>query len=130
MAENEKHATAGLIALIALQTVMLGSLLTSTAPHPPLSTPIFGMGPFLGASLACAGAAIYLGPALSGAGRILAGLAAFAALVSFGPQKYFDAQFPLTWPAVISGQIAVATIAAAIFRETANERLNEAQKTG
>lgn len=30
--------------------------------------------------------------------------------MSFGPQKYFDAQFGLIWPAVIGGQLACAAL--------------------
>ncbi len=33
------------------------------------------------------------------------------AAISFGPQKYFDAQFGPIWPAVIAGQVAIVTIA-------------------
>ena len=36
--------------------------------------------------------------------------------MSFGPQKYFDAQFTLIWPAVVSGQIAAIVVLVQIFR--------------
>ena len=121
MTHSDKPATAALAGLIVLQGVMLGSLYAGVAPHPPATTPIFGIGPFLGASLSAAVAALILGPASSRAGRVLAGLAAVAALVSFGPQKYFDAQFPLIWPAVLSGQVAVAAILVTLLPRRAAE---------
>ena len=105
---TDRPNQAALACLILLQTVMLASLYVGVAPHPPASTPLFGIGPFLGASLSAAVAALILGP--SRAGRVLAGLAAMAALVSFGPQKYLDPQFPLIWPAVLSGQVAAGVI--------------------
>lgn len=105
---SDRPRQAALACLILLQTVMLASLYAGVAPHPPAATPIFGIGPFLGASLSAAVAALILGP--SPAGRVLAGLAAVAALVSFGPQKYLDPQFALIWPAVLSGQVAAGVI--------------------
>lgn len=99
---------AALACLITLQGVMLASLYAGVAPHPPVATPLFGIGPFLGASLSAAIAALILGP--TRVGRGLAGLAALAALVSFGPQKYLDPQFALIWPAVLSGQLAAGVI--------------------
>ena len=51
-----------------------------------------------------------VGRTVANGGRVLAGLAALAALVSFGPQKYLDAQFAMIWPAVLSGQAAVLAI--------------------
>ena len=104
-----------LSALILLQLVMLSALYAGIAPHPPVATPLFGMAPFLAASFAVAFSAILLGPLSGRAGRILSGLAVVLALVSFGPQKYFDAQFSLIWPAVISGQIAAITVLVQIF---------------
>jgi hypothetical protein len=38
------------------------------------------------------------------------------ALVSFGPQKYLDAQFGLIWPAVVLGQVAAITILICVLR--------------
>ncbi len=32
------------------------------------------------------------------------------ALLSYGPQKYLDAQFSLIWPAVIAGQVAAVAL--------------------
>ena len=107
---SHASTTAALLVLITLQTVMLFSLLAGVPPHPPVSTPLFGIGPFLGMSLSAALAAIILNSAGNGAGRVFSALAALLALVSFGPQKYFDAQFALIWPAVISGQVAAVVV--------------------
>lgn len=104
---NASHTSiAALSALIILQAVMLCALFAGISPHPPAATPLFGIAPFLGASLAAAFAAILHGGTSCRVGRILSLLATFMALISFGPQKYFDAQFGLIWPAVIGGQIA------------------------
>lgn len=108
MIPSDRRNQAALACLILLQAVMLASLYAGVTPHPPAATPLFGIGPFLGASMSAAVAALILGP--TRAGRVLAGVAAFAALVSFGPQKYFDPQFPLIWPAVLSGQVAAGVI--------------------
>ena len=108
MTSADRPNQAALACLILLQAVMLATIYAGVAPHPPATTPLFGIGPFLGASLSAAVAALILGP--SPAGRVLAGTAAMAALVSFGPQKYFDPQFPLIWPAVLSGQVAAGVI--------------------
>ena len=105
---------AALLALVVLQGVMLGSLYADVAPHPPTTTPLFGIAPFLAAALAAALAGLMLG-GHSRAGRWLSVLAALGAAVSFGPQKYFDAQFPLIWPAVIAGQLAIASILMIVF---------------
>ena len=108
MSLTDRPHQAALACLIVLQTVMLASLYAGVAPHPPAATPLFGIGPFLGAALSAAVAALILGP--SPAGRGMAGLAAVAALVSFGPQKYLDPQFGLIWPAVLAGQVAAGVI--------------------
>jgi hypothetical protein len=110
MTQNDRPAIAALSTLILLQGVMLSALYAGVAPHPPVSTPLFGMAPFIAASVSAAFCAIFLGPLSSRAGRILSVVAVFLALVSFGPQKYFDAQFALIWPAVLSGQIAAITV--------------------
>lgn len=110
MIPSDRSQQAALACLILLQAVMLASLYAGVAPHPPAATPLFGIGPFLGASLSAAVAALILGPSQSPAGRAFAGLGALAALVSFGPQKYLDPQLPLIWPAVLSGQIAAGVI--------------------
>ncbi len=106
MPAPERPSQAALATLIVLQGVMLASLYAGVQPHPSASTPLFGIGPFLGAALSAAAAALILGPIRGRAGPAMSGLAAMAALVSFGPQKYLDPQFPLIWPAVLAGQIA------------------------
>lgn len=113
------RARPALAALIILQGVMLGALFAGIAPHPPAATPLFGMAPFLAAAISAAAAALVLGSG-SRAGRGLAALAALAGLVSFGPQKFLDPQFPLIWPAVLAGQVAaVAVLAACLPRRAA-----------
>ncbi len=103
--------TTALSGLIILQSVMLAAMFTLTQPHPPIAIPLFGMGPFLGTSIALAVCAIMSGSEESKTGRTLAALATFTALLSFGPQKWFDPQFPQIWPAVISAQICAVVIA-------------------
>lgn len=116
---DPRYAKTGLIALIILQSVMLLSLYAGVAPHPPAATPLFGLGPFLGAALACAVGAILFGVGETKTGRALAVVAVGAALVSFGPQKYFDAQFALIWPAVLSGQLASVVVLLAVAKSPA-----------
>ena len=110
MPHPDHTSTAALAVLIILQAVMLGALYAGIPPHPPTATPLFGIAPLLGASMAAATAAILLGSGVTRPGRFLGLLAALMALISFGPQKYFDAQFGLIWPAVISGQLACLTL--------------------
>ena len=95
---------------------MLSALFAAIKPHPPVVTPLFGIAPFLGASLSVAISALIVLPLASKAGRALSLLAGVMALLSFGPQKYFDAQFALIWPAVILGQIAAVVIFALVLR--------------
>jgi uncharacterized membrane protein len=111
-----------LLTLIILQTVMLGSLYAGVAPHPPAKIPLFAIAPFLAVSLSAAAGALVAGPRNGKLGRTLAVLAALGALLSFGPQKYFDAQFHLIWPAVIAGQVASAVV---IFCALRSVRGNE-----
>ena len=106
MHNQNQTSTAALSVLIILQLVMLTALYAGVPPRPPVATPLFGIAPLLGASLSAAVAAIVLGSNTSRAGRLLSLAATGMALISFGPQKYFDAQFGLIWPAVIAGQIA------------------------
>ena len=110
-----------LATLIILQTVMLGSLYAGVAPHPPATIPLFAIAPFLAVALSVAAGAMIAGPATSTTGRILAVLAAACALLSFGPQKYADAQFHLIWPAVITGQIASVGILYCVLRPAPRE---------
>ena len=105
-----RQANAALSALIILQLTMLGALFAQSVPHPPATIPLFGIAPFLAAALSAAAAAIIIGPLETAAGRVLSVLAALMALLSYGPQKYLDAQFALIWPAVIAGQIAAVAV--------------------
>ncbi len=105
-----RQTNAALTALIILQLTMLGALFAQSAPHPPATIPLFGIAPFLAAALSTAAAAIIIGPLETAPGRVLSVLAALMALLSYGPQKYLDAQLALIWPAVISGQIAAVAV--------------------
>ncbi|MRU14780.1 hypothetical protein FDP25_04970 [Roseovarius sp. A21] len=105
---------AALLGLVVLQLVMLTALYAGVPPHPPEATPLFGIAPFLGMALAAALAAMTLGA--TGAGRLIAAFAALAAAISFGPQKYLDPAFPLIWPAVLSGQVAIVTVLVMVFK--------------
>lgn len=110
MTNYDRQAHAALATLILLQLIMLSALYVGIRPHPPIATPLFGIAPFLGASASVALSAIIVQPLTNAIGRSLSVMAALMALVSFGPQKYFDAQFALIWPAVILGQIAALVI--------------------
>ncbi len=110
MTHPTRHAVAALSSLVLLQLIMLSALYAGVSPHPPAATALFGIAPFLGASMAAALSAIIVQPLEARPGRVLSLLAALMALVSFGPHKYFDAQFGLIWPAVIFSQIAVLVI--------------------
>lgn len=69
-------------------------------------------------ALATAAAALIVGPVASRTGKALSLLAALMAMLSFGPQKYLDPQFPLIWPAVLTAQIAViAVFVGVLFRQ-------------
>jgi len=91
---------------------MLLALFSRTAPHPPLEVAPFALGPFLGASLAIGAAAFHLVHQGTRYASTLAVLFALTALVSFGPQKYFDPAISRIWPTVITAQIAVIVIVA------------------
>ena len=121
MHNHNQTSTAALSVLIILQLVMLTALYAGVAPHPPVATPLFGTAPFLGASMGAAAAAIVLGSNSSRAGRVLSLAATVMALISFGPQKYFDAQFGLIWPAVIAGQIASLAVVASLVSDPRSE---------
>lgn len=116
MTHSNRQTMAALTTLIVLQGIMLSALYAGIKPHPPVATPLFGIAPFLGASISVALSAIIVQPLGSLSGRGLSVLAALMALVSFGPQKYFDAQFGLIWPAVILGQIAALLIFAQVVK--------------
>lgn len=112
---DQSARRAALATLFILQTVMLGALYAGVPPHPPREIPIFAMAPFLGAALGLCAAA-YLLADQSRTGGVLAALAALAALVSFGPQKYVDPAFPMIWPAVVTAQAACAVLLTGILR--------------
>ena len=95
---------APLLILAVLQTIMLGALFAGVPPHPPAAILLFGMAPFLAASIAIALAAMLAGP--SRTGRVLTLLAALLALISYGPHKYVDPNLALIWPSVVLGQAA------------------------
>ncbi len=116
MTHCDRQTLAALATLILLQLIMLSALYAGVRPHPPLATPLFGIAPFLGAALSIAVAAMILRPLTTAIGRGLSVMAALMALVSFGPQKYFDAQFALIWPAVILGQFAVLVIIVRVLK--------------
>lgn len=115
MTHYDRQAIAALATLILLQVIMLSTLYAGIRPHPPIATPLFGIAPFLGASVSVALSAMIVQPLKTTFGRRLSVMAAVMALVSFGPQKYFDPQFPLIWPAVIFGQIAAILIFARVL---------------
>jgi hypothetical protein len=111
-AQRNHPASAAIIVLLVLTGVMLLALFSRTVPYPPLEVPPFALGPFLGASLAIGAAAFHLVRQGARYGSTLAILFAVTALVSFGPQKYFDPIFSRVWPAVITAHIAVIVIVA------------------
>ncbi len=115
MTHSDRHTYAALATLIVLQLIMLSALYAGIKPHPPIATPLFGIAPFLGASVGIALWAAIVQPLASTAGRSLSVLAALLALVSFGPQKYFDSQFALIWPAVLLGQMSALVIFVQVF---------------
>lgn len=107
---ESRSISAALSALIILQLVMLGALYAQVPPHPPATIPLFAIAPFLAVALATAAAALIVGPVAGRTGRVLSLLAALMALLSFGPQKYLDPQFPMIWPAVLAAQVAVIAV--------------------
>ncbi|SPF80613.1 hypothetical protein [Pseudoprimorskyibacter insulae] len=106
-----KARQSALAALILLQGVMLAALFAGVQPHPPAAIAPFGMAPFLAVSISVALAAYRHAETGGKSAAALAVLAAILALVSFGPQKYFDPAFGQVWPAVIGAQIACVIIA-------------------
>ena len=130
MTLHNRQLSAALATLILLQLIMLSALYAGIPPHPPVSTPLFGIAPFLGAAVAIAASAIIVEPLGTPTGRTLSVLAALMALVSFGPQKYFDAQFGLIYPAVILGQIAALVIFVRVLSAFGNGAVTEPQTTG
>ena len=51
MTHHDRQALAALTTLILLQSIMLSALYAGIRPHPPVATPLFGIAPFLGASV-------------------------------------------------------------------------------
>jgi len=117
-------ATSAIMVLLTLTGVMLLALFSRTMPHPPLEVPPFAIAPFLGASLAIGVAALHLVSRGARFGTGLAVLFALTALVSFGPQKYFDPSFSRIWPAVITGQVAAVVIFIWSVAVVRNKRTN------
>ncbi|MGJ8529465.1 hypothetical protein [Maritalea sp.] len=113
---EDKHPVAALAMLIVLQVIMLAALFAKVPPHPPTVIPISGIGPLVGVSIGVALAAMLVGPNEGWVGKVLSGVAVLLALISYGPQKYIDPQFPLIWPAVVAAQIAAITILWSLFR--------------
>lgn len=108
--DTRSGAQAALIALIILQVTMLAALYTETPPHPPLAVAPFALGPFLGASISVAAAAMLLGATGTRTGTVVSVLAALLALVSYGPQKWLDPAIARIWPAVLVGEIAAVVL--------------------
>ncbi len=109
-AQTNAQMTAAIVVLLTLTGIMVLSMVTKTPPHPPLEIPPFALGPFFGASLAFGFAALSISKENQRLGAFLAALFAVTALVSFGPQKYFDPAFSRIWPAVITAQIAAIAV--------------------
>jgi len=117
ISNNIGYIRAGLCVLFLLQTIMLAALFTRTPPHPPLEVAPFAIAPFLAASASLAAAACLLLASNIVAGLACSVLAALTGLVSYGPQKWFDAAFPKIWPAVGLAEIAIVLIFFAVLRE-------------
>ena len=116
---------AALAALAIIHLLMLGALYSQTAPHPPLSIALFGLGPFLSATVAVMAAA-WIMAERPRSGPALAVLAAVLAALSLGPHKYVDPAFPLIWPAVLAGQIAALSVFAQLFAGRKSHRAGPA----
>jgi hypothetical protein len=106
----KSRSDAALSTLAILQLTMLAALFTQTPPHPPLAVAPFALGPFLGAAISIAVAAIVLGATRTRLGTVASVLAAVVALVSYGPQKWIDPAIGQIWPAVLLGEIAAVSL--------------------
>ena len=62
MTLHDRQTLAALVSLIVLQLIMLSALYAGVKPHPPVMTPLFGIAPFLGASVSIALAALIVQP--------------------------------------------------------------------
>jgi hypothetical protein len=107
---SRSAAYAALSTLAILQVTMIAALFTRTPPHPPFAVAPFALGPFLGASISIAVAAIVLGATGTRLGTAVSVLAAALALVSYGPQKWLDPAIAQIWPAVLLGEIAAVSV--------------------
>ena len=107
---GDSYTATAIVALLVLTGTMLLAMFTRTEPHPPLVVEPFALGPFLAASLAIGAAAYGLVVRGRRFAMAVALLFALTALVSYGPQKYFDPALPKIWPAVIVAQGAIAVI--------------------
>lgn len=107
---------AALGALVVLQITMLAALFSGTPPHPPLVIVPFALGPFLGASIAVAIAAMVLQFIPSRLASVSAVVAVALALVSLGPQKWIDPNISQIWPAILVGQFAAVTLIISAFK--------------
>lgn len=112
---TSQFVRAALIVLAVLQTLMLVSMFAGVPPHPPRTTPLFAMGPFLSASISIAVAGAFLAGSPGRLSSFVSMLAALLALVSYGPQKWTDPAIAQIWPAVLLGQLAAVLIIAAVF---------------
>ncbi|OED37090.1 hypothetical protein AB833_24950 [Chromatiales bacterium (ex Bugula neritina AB1)] len=110
--QTSRISQAALAVLVVLQLTMLGALFTLTNPHPPLAVTPFALGPFLGAALSLAVAALILGGPINRTGAAVSIIAAVFALVSYGPHKWFDQAIGQIWPAVLLGQLAAGIVIA------------------
>ena len=116
--QTNRHAcenrctAAAIMALVVLTSVMLLAMFTCTEPHPPLEVAPFALAPVLAASLAIGVAAHVLIASGARFAITTALLFALTALVSYGPQKYFDPALPGIWPAVVVAQVAIVVIVA------------------
>lgn len=109
-------AGASLLTLAVLQGAMMLAMMTLTRPHPPLTVPLFALGPFLGAAIALAIGAYAAGSVLTRIGWWASLMAGLLAMVSYGPHKWFDPVFPQIWPSVILGQLAFLALMVAMFQ--------------
>jgi len=101
------------VALLVIHLMMTAAFLFQIPPHPPLETPAFGMGPFLGALLTMGVLSLVSGDG-TGA-RVFAVFTALLALPIVGPHKWLDPAMPLIWPALIVAQASIITV----FADTA-----------
>lgn len=103
-----------LMVILGIHAMMTASFLFQIPPHPPLETPAFGMGPFLGAAIV-----VILLAMTTPAGTRARGLDILVVLltaVSFGPQKWLDPALPLIWPSLVTVQAAALFLLADALR--------------